>query len=175
MEVVDGEHREGLQAGKREVDVHEDVAATLGDDDVGEQGGEGQEGAGDGEQTQVGGALGPLLAEQGDDELVADERQAEQQGERQEGGKAHHLAQNAQLALALVVDADEYGLCHLLHHVLNDVRTLRAPLEGLVVVARVVTAIEAADEDVQDVVVHVGEHLRDEEFHREAEHLQCWT
>ena len=162
MEVGDGEHREGLEAGEREVDIHENVAAPLGDDNVGEQCGEGQEGTGDGEQTQVGGALGPLLAEQGDNELVADERQTEQQGERKESGEAHHLAQDAQLAFVLVVDADQHRLCHLLHHVLNDVRPLRAPLEGLVVVARVVAAIEAADEDVQDVVVHVGEYLRDE-------------
>ena len=44
-----GEHGGGLADGEGEVDIHEDVAAAFGDDDVGKQRGEWQEGTGDGE------------------------------------------------------------------------------------------------------------------------------
>jgi hypothetical protein len=67
-----------------------------------------------------------------------------------------------QLSLVFVVDADEDGLCYLLHHALDDVRSLCAPLESLVVVTRVVTTVEASEQNVQYVIVDVGEHLRNE-------------
>ena len=67
------------------------------------------------------------------------------------------------------------GLRYLLHHALDDVRSLRAPLESLVVVTSVVTAVEASEQNVQDVIVDVGEYLRNEQFHAEAEHTEGRT
>ena len=76
--MVNGEHGRCLADGEGEVDIHEDVTAALGDDDVGKKRGEWQEGTGDGKQTQVVSALSPLLTQQSDDELMANQRQTKQ-------------------------------------------------------------------------------------------------
>ena len=76
--MVNSEHSGGLADGEGEIDIHENVTAALGDDDVGKKRGEWQEGTGDGKQTQVVSALSPLLTQQSDDELMANERQTEQ-------------------------------------------------------------------------------------------------
>ena len=105
------------------------------------------------------------------DKLLRNNAESQEQGERDEGGKTYKLTKYGQLSFPIVPHADKHSLIHLLHHTLHQRGTLVVPLVGLIIVACVVGRIVAAQQDVHHVVVHMGEHVADQDLHTEREGL----
>ena len=165
------EHEDDLQGYLENVAPHVDVGAAMPYDHVLIQGVEGEEGSAHGQDLQQGHGVDPFGADGDEDELARHEHQAEHGGEGEERREPHHLAEDAQLALALIGNRRKDGLRHLLRGVGNERIGHEIPLVGLAVVAQYVLVEELADDNRHDVVVHGVHHHDHEDVHAEAKHL----
>ena len=78
------------------------------------------------------GTLYPSVGDGGCDKLYCHQREAEEQGETQEGCEADEFAQDVKLAIAVFAGNDHHGLRYLAEHSLQQIDTFVVPLVGLV-------------------------------------------
>ena len=84
---VEPQHQGYLQQAEGQRRPHVDVAAPVADHHVGHQCRQGHHGAAETEYLHEMGTVEPFLADGDDDELLAYQRQAEEQGKGDEGGE----------------------------------------------------------------------------------------
>ena len=169
-EGIEHDHGDDLEQAQRDGASEIDARAALTDDEVGEQGGDGQEGAANAEYFEVGRALEPFLRERDEDKLAGDQTETEHEGEGEEGREAHQLAEGSELARGIVAQIDHHGLGDGAEHALQEIDDLRVPLVGLVVVARGTGGEIVAQQDVEHVVVDLEDDGRGQDLATEPEH-----
>ena len=128
-------HQHNLAEAKSQRAPHIDVGTATADDEVGEHQAEWCHSPSHAKHLQIAGTGEPLGGDGQHDELLGNERKAQQQGKRDERREAYQLAKGPQLALTIAFKVDKHGLCNGLHHALKGVRGLVVPLIGLVVLS----------------------------------------
>ena len=121
------------------------------------------------------GALYPLVGNGDDDKLLCDEGKAKQQWKGYECSKPHHLAKGIHLTPAVITKTYEHGLGHLTYHALYEREALEVPLVCLIIVASLTLGKQVAKQNVQNVVVDVGNNGGGENLAGETEHAHGWA
>ena len=132
---------------------------------------EGKEGTADTQHLKHGYTLSPFLADGEKDKLLRYERQAEEGREGEERREAHQLTEHALLALVVVGDLCQHGLCHLLYRARDGAVCHRVPFVGLSEVSHRRHRELMSDDEGQHVAVDGVYDRGDENLHAEGEHL----
>ena len=159
---AEGIHRTGgrqLQQAQADGIPHVHGRMPAADDQIGEKAGDGNEGSPHAKQLQDGRTRQPFLGNGNDNQFLGYQAQTKHGGKGNESGEAEQLAEDVELALAVVGNAGKDRLGNAIDHVGNERMAHTVPFVGLRKVAHFLGRIELTQHNRKEIVVENGEEV----------------